>query len=796
MKIHISNFRGYQDRSFEFPDQTISLLTGPSGSGKSTIFQAIYWCLYGSLRNIYHIDKSSKKCKIECQFNQFIIIRETSPSSLFFSDGVNKYSDKDAQVKINEYFGDKEIWHITSYIEQQERCHFLLLTNDKKMEFLNKLSFNHNEGQIFIDKIENQIKTFEHYRDKTGVEYNFLIEQYNKDFALRPWDENMYNLDISVLEKDLRQCQEVIKQLDQLEKQQQRNKGKIHYLESNIKRYQSEKQPDMSKISVLKENIEQKKKDRDIIQNIESEYQKYQVWTKWKSLYEQYNNLPNDIDNLTINDVNQLMGYIKRWKQEEIICRRWNIPHQEDVIKNFIRNGMKTIQDNIMYKKQWSLYMQFKKINAQIDELTSDLFDMDQLKSEKNNLIKRNNQIEDSRNLLKCPHCSNYVKRVNNELIPGDSTLIGTQDEFNQNRKRIIEIDNEINKHQRLNELVQKKNWIQQNLGTDEDNKKLEQWAQTTINIDLINEQIQQLGRIQHFETPKYDEHQLKIINTKLVIEQQLLSFSSYNFKIEDYVNPPDFSLLSNTSVQQIDKQIRKHEKECQQIHNLYDNWERGQKELSKLIIEHEEITKLIDPELETKLKSHKDNYGEINSNIEKYKYAQQMNQRCQNINNIYQNLQQCQNELNTLEKLRHNAVEVECQCLQDTVNVINNYLNILLPVIFDNSITVNLQLFKQTKHRLKHSVNFNIIYRGIEYEGINNLSGGEGDRISLALSIALNHVSGSPFLLLDECFSSLDERYRSSCLEAIRNFFPHGKTIIFINHEDSSNYDYVVKIE
>jgi len=113
----------------------------------------------------------------------------------------------------------------------------------------------------------------------------------------------------------------------------------------------------------------------------------------------------------------------------------------------------------------------------------------------------------------------------------------------------------------------------------------------------------------------------------------------------------------------------------------------------------------------------------------------------------------------------------------------------------------VTLQLYKQlkTKKRTKPSVNLKIHYRGAEYDNVNQMSGGEGDRVSLGLVLALNRVSTSPILLLDECMASLNDALRESCLQSLRDSVPQGdggKTILCINHEDvEGNYDDVIRL-
>ncbi len=57
-------------------------------------------------------------------------------------------------------------------------------------------------------------------------------------------------------------------------------------------------------------------------------------------------------------------------------------------------------------------------------------------------------------------------------------------------------------------------------------------------------------------------------------------------------------------------------------------------------------------------------------------------------------------------------------------------------------------------------------------------MSGGEGDRASLALTLALNRLSSCPLLMLDESIASLDLNMKEAAIRTIRentnNTVPH----------------------
>lgn len=183
--------------------------------------------------------------------------------------------------------------------------------------------------------------------------------------------------------------------------------------------------------------------------------------------------------------------------------------------------------------------------------------------------------------------------------------------------------------------------------------------------------------------------------------------------------------------------------------------------------------------------------------------YAQEMQKKITATESKRGNISVKHKDLMSLQGLRLTAINVECVQIQATVDAINASMNEILPLIFDNPITVCLRLYKElksgtrTEKKTKAQVNLNVYYKGVEYDSLSSLSGGEGDRVSFALLLSLNRLSPSPFLILDEPFSSLNDELRTCCIEAIRKTVSPTKKVICINHEDvEGNYDSVIHLD
>ena len=152
--------------------------------------------------------------------------------------------------------------------------------------------------------------------------------------------------------------------------------------------------------------------------------------------------------------------------------------------------------------------------------------------------------------------------------------------------------------------------------------------------------------------------------------------------------------------------------------------------------------------------------------------------------------------EISLLESLSRKAVDVECKQLSSVVDGINSMINEMTAMIFNIPMTALLRLTKNIDDRVKRQVGFDFHYGGDVLTNLRQLSGGEADRLSLAVFLALNYISNFPLLLLDEPFATLDGEIRDQCLSAMRRVST-GKTIICVSHEDvAGRYDEHVELE
>jgi len=208
-------------------------------------------------------------------------------------------------------------------------------------------------------------------------------------------------------------------------------------------------------------------------------------------------------------------------------------------------------------------------------------------------------------------------------------------------------------------------------------------------------------------------------------------------------------------------------------------------------------LRRSIDPELSRRVSAANERIASLDKEIREADIHARHVSRCQQLESLQADINANQARYHQLMRLKEAAVSTESQLLQNVVNSINLTIDEIAHSLFDDPIGIRMQLYHtaKTTGRTKPQVNLTISYKGGEYDNLSQLSGGEADRVSLALTLALARLNGTPILLLDECLSSLDSQLRELCLKAIKQHAA-GKTIICINHESiEGHYDQVIDL-
>ena len=166
---------------------------------------------------------------------------------------------------------------------------------------------------------------------------------------------------------------------------------------------------------------------------------------------------------------------------------------------------------------------------------------------------------------------------------------------------------------------------------------------------------------------------------------------------------------------------------------------------------------------------------------------AFQISNEYNNLLTIYNNLEkeifELTNKNNNLNKIYKIISEMSSRYLEEVIDDINSSLKFILDELFDKPIEVKLSTHKILKNGTdKLEINLEVGYANMIYENLNFLSGGEKDRISLALLLSFSKMKNQNVIILDEVCASLNDELRDKVLDII-NEWNKDKIIINICH-------------
>jgi DNA repair exonuclease SbcCD ATPase subunit len=154
--------------------------------------------------------------------------------------------------------------------------------------------------------------------------------------------------------------------------------------------------------------------------------------------------------------------------------------------------------------------------------------------------------------------------------------------------------------------------------------------------------------------------------------------------------------------------------------------------------------------------------------------------------------------------RLRERLVEVESDVLTGSITLIEEAANEFLENCFDYPVIVKLGTERESKTTKNKKHTFNIAVLSGKNDGpmitrpLDGFSGGETDRISLSLSMAITSFSQFPLLMLDECISSLSSDLKDKTIRALRQHAKKTQKIVVLVCHDAVDglFDHVCDLE
>jgi exonuclease SbcC len=810
MLLELVNFRCWKKRSFTFPDHGLILLNGVSGSGKSSILNAIHFVLYGIGTKV--VSNEEKKCSVRFVYNNHDITRSKGPNRLLLECGGIEYEDEIAQQIINSHFGTNFL--LTSYVTQKMVSSFLNLGPNDKMSFLEQLAL----GEQDITNIKKKTKDNIREKKEKMLQKIGQLEVLSKEVSeMKKPEEVSFPLggkfnEIKIKnesiywKRTIKSLQESLKKKGEIEKiiASENIKLALFQKQTKITDEYSEK---LDKITDEFSSEKSKYKGDEIVSSLKAELQFLKNKREFANINNRYIEEKKNFDNLLKQEIESL-EHEKNSIQEEIDKIR--IVTEEDL--SSIRETIELLEEINKYKGQLeginktlvSLNLP-EKITEEINILEGEI------ETDKKNKL----DLEQRLDVKRCPCCKASIRISNGDIISSGNDPV----DVIQAKIDIKSLGNKVKINIDRIESLKSELFNVKNLN-DKKNKIEVELSEYEIDNDIsLSEEKKSFDKFKQLRNDRLNLEK-KLLNTKNKINNKELSSTLKKLQTQLNTKKVELDKLkskmengglqeSRDSEEELQEEISSQSLIGQKLESLTKNikdytaqFDKSKRELEKIILTTRNLQgELSDinceiSSLELKNKQHK----ETSENIQKY---QEYKNKLIEYEKWENKLEICKEEeiksrkiLAMSEYFLKKIQEAESICISQTIDTINYYMNFYLDKFFPNNpITVEILPYKETKKDIKPTINIEVSYKGVITD-LNSLSGGEYDRVTLSIVLALNTIFGSNLLMLDESISSLDVDLTNDILEVLRESLK-DKLVIIVSHQISDGvFDNVINVD
>ena len=813
MRIKFTDFRCYNNQTFDFSDNELILISAESGAGKSTILLGIQFCLYGTGSKLQNYGKTS--CSVELEFEDMKIVRSKRPNRLVIND---LYEDEIAQNIINKKFGDA--FNVTSYICQNAINSFILMSPPDKLEFLEKFAFKdvnlpeikNKSKKICNDRNEELNKTISQLEIASSI-LKEINEPINVEFPFRckvcDYEKFTKNEDVKIKNSDI-----LIKKFSNIINKTEKELNDLLVLNSYIDSkndifYSLEKK--INELSIEEKNI-------TYIEDEKLEYYKnnLSIILSNKELASLENKFLEDtktLENMKTIETEKCKLEIEKikdilWKDydNEQDCKK-NILDLKDVLKD--AKKVCFLKKQIKYEKGIDLDYEKKEVENLKDNL--------EIKKQYLETVKK------QKLLYECPSCNSSLCFKDNKLHITEKIELDNIIDETEIKKEINSINISIKNLENI--ISEEENKVNSRLKIEKEINTILSQYEEELDENILQDDIDTLQ--EYFNTQKKLE--IKKNNLEITLENQNFS-TSYNLfekdldkiriKLENLRNISYKSDSNNNIVNeetlrilikegQLSKdsllQIKKNRKE---IENDILNYRSQIENMRNIHIEkYKKINEI--EYLKTEILSSKSKIDETQNKkdialkniaqIDKYnKYIEENDKYSvlvEKVKNLEDKEKEDRKKYSAALYFKEKILEAESIAMQNIVDSINTHAQMYLEYFFpDNPINVKLMCFKETKKNNKPQINIEIDYKGMDAD-LTMLSGGETSRVVLAFTLALGEMFNTPLLLLDECTSSLNQELTTVVFDSIKENFKGKKVIVVAHQVIEGVFDKIIKL-
>lgn len=400
------------------------------------------------------------------------------------------------------------------------------------------------------------------------------------------------------------------------------------------------------------------------------------------------------------------------------------------------------INEKIIFQEGMiKLYQDYLNVKKRIKSLNFDSDKLTRLKTQyETTYIIYNN----------CPNCDILLGANLNgiHLVSGNEKTL-TADQINTLKQEITDLENKQHHYKILKEI----------LSDIESKLHYPIWTSEEMNNQLLIKreqeefhreynQLVQLRKIEHSSSyPRISEQEYKVMKSDLELYNQYIAEKGY---IQDQINKIQLKL------------------------NLIDE------KISIVTHELEESTHVLD-QLNT-----------ITIDLEKQQISLIEKKETLEYQSIYYQYMEKKHLWEDYTKFQKYFNETRSNVIMYTLESINALIKKYIDGFFEN---FNLSIYFFVND--KDCIDIHIEYENATPADLSILSGGEYDRVVLAIVLAFGEFYKLPLLLLDEITSSLDLHTLQYVINHVHKCYPDNQTVIYVGHQMiSGNFDYHIDLD
>ena len=768
MRIRLIKFRQYEDAEFSFEDGQFNFLSGKNSIGKSTIFEAILWCLYGKVQLVTHEERPNDSTTVFLEFAGLKIERQREPVVLRVTNTTNGFElwNTPAQEFLNKKFGHQGAFIATSYIRQGDKHILFETTPGKRMKLLGQIAFLGDNPTEIDEKISAKIKSLEvsfnqaqrQYQNSLAA-FNSLVQTNNVDARFILDTDKITQMKTEIVEANIR-IVDLRHQRDILMK----NTAERECLSKLIKEAEQElsRLPEFSDEDLIRYEDQLKiLQEIPVVEKMLSS--RRETLTKLDKTDFPSRPPPSFLE----EDLTQCVAQFRKSSEMRTKTITLGIKYEPVIIESERESLRATIDCQWMFP----VLERYERLKTEYDRLNSCVWKevTPEIVSQYETYLR---SLEQSHDILECPGCHTSLRHV------GPRLEMAQGNPFNQEHYDKIRRDCQ-NAKEHL-EMLRK----MERLKRDMDEMEipiLPPNVKKNTNVTGLRSKLEQIDNISYVEKPAIEPG----------IMQACIEWHQINTQIKELTG----------KLQHLREDVQRFDRDMS-VDKILQYKQASIQRKSILTSLESFRTKLVEIPASDISLSQLDSYIEqtvsliqnLQTSIQKCSISNQAMEQHQIMTKIQQEAVRLQSDIAELNTMKNIVAETETSILQNMINGINQFMKAAVNRLsFEKPLGLEISLFRKM-HRSnieKKVVNFKLRRGNNEFSDFEKMRpcGGEKTCFYMLTAIALNRLTGSPLLILDESFYSLDRANKDELIVLLKELL-QGCTVIITCHESNLGHD------